>query len=206
MNRLIDKMYLLTILCNALTPNRLDESITQHIKEKHSDKTHRLQQDDMEAWKETFSKACPKFIDVCIPTYDSKEELKAIDHSEPQERQLNSFLRGVRFQRKVSDVRSFAKLYNNIPLAKLASLMDIRSSDPLEEVRAELLCAKHRGRQLIWRSGSLLSGEYVQTQFDVDFYLEQDMIHVKNAKANRSYSDWFVKQISKTQDLMASLQ
>jgi len=208
MNRLIDKMYLLTILCNALSPNRLDESISQHIKDKHPDKVFKLQQDDEEVWQDTFCKACPKFIDPSIPSYESKEELRSIDPLEPQDRQLASFLRDVRFQRKVSEVRSFAKLYNNISMAKLASLMDLKSPDALETVRSELLCAKHRGRQQVWRAGNLGSGDHIQTQFDgfVDFYLEQDMIHVKNSKNNRTYSDWFVKQISKTQDLLSSLQ
>eukprot|EP00918_Siedleckia_nematoides_P034055 GHVU01074108.1.p2 GENE.GHVU01074108.1~~GHVU01074108.1.p2 ORF type:complete len:123 (+),score=22.35 GHVU01074108.1:486-854(+) len=107
------------------------------------------------------------------------------------------FMREVAFQRKVAEVRSFTKLYHNIQLSKLASLMDIRGDGALDEVRSDIMGARHKGRQVTWKEGSALkTGEAANTA-DVEFYMDNDLVIVKNAKTQKTNADWFVKQIQK---------
>lgn len=171
----------------------------------------RLQSDDEEAFKEVFTKACPKFFHPFISSYEDPEEVRNIDQHEPLNRQLNMFLKDVSYQNRVFNVRSIAKLYNNLTLSvrpyaggssqtsdchsflsckcwlchcvqKLANLMGMTQENAVEVVRSEMLCVKNRAEQVMWRKGPLLSGERVQILADLDIYLDMDTIHVKVTK------------------------
>eukprot|EP00923_Selenidium_pygospionis_P001501 GHVN01002196.1.p1 GENE.GHVN01002196.1~~GHVN01002196.1.p1 ORF type:complete len:544 (-),score=48.27 GHVN01002196.1:1865-3496(-) len=208
MTKSVDKIYQLVTLCNCLSPGGLDDSSAQLIKEKYQEKKDKhqdkffkipVEEDD---YKDVFLKACPKFVDPSL----LDGPLTGVHPEEPQTRQVEAFLRDVRFQRKVSNVGSFTKLYNNIQLQKLGSLMDIKEKNSVEIVRSELLCVKHRGRQMVLATGDdLLGGATVKTLSDVDFYVDNDVVHVKNLKAQQTNVDWFIKQMIKSQELIQEL-
>lgn len=202
MVRMADRMYHLIMLCNTLSPGRLDEIIQTHIQERWADKYFKLQSDDEEAFKEVFTKACPKFCHSFISTYEDPEEVRNIDQHEPLNRQLNMFLKDVSYQNRVFNVRSIAKLYNNLTLSKLANLMGMTQDNAVEVVRSEMLCVKNRAEQLLWQKGPLLSGERAQMLADLDIYLDTDTIHVKNLTTHKNFVDLFIKQIHRTQDLL----
>lgn len=180
MSRMTDRMLLLVAMCSALVNTKLDENIASLVKEKFPDKYYKLQQDDEETYRDMFNKACPKFVNPHVPTSEDDLHDLANAQSEPHQRQLNIFLKEVRYFKKVSNVRSYAKLYNNIQLQKLASLMEVKEKDAEDLVSSDMLCAKHKSRQLIWKAGDLLSGELVPIASDVDFYLDGGILHVKD--------------------------
>ncbi|XP_055388845.1 eukaryotic translation initiation factor 3 subunit L-like [Condylostylus longicornis] len=202
MLRMTERMYHLVLLCNALSPTRLDETIQVHIQDHLADKHFKLQSDEEDAYREVFLKAAPKFFNPFVSDYSNPQETIGIDKDEPTNRQVNMFLKDASYQNKVFNVRSIAKLYNNLTLTKLSNLMGLKQENAVEIVRSEMLCVKNRAEQLIWRSGPLLSGERVQMLADLDIYLETDTIHVKNLTTQRSYIDYFIKQIHRTQDLL----
>eukprot|EP00921_Rhytidocystis_pertsovi_P019885 GHVQ01031577.1.p1 GENE.GHVQ01031577.1~~GHVQ01031577.1.p1 ORF type:complete len:650 (+),score=87.31 GHVQ01031577.1:117-2066(+) len=208
MTKLTDRMFFLVMMCSALCNSRLDEAISTIIKDKYPDKYYKLQQDDEETYRDMFVRACPKFINPVIPSYETFEELEklAAIQDEPLQRQLNIFLKEVRYLKNVSNIRSFAKLYNNIQLQKLASLMEIKDKDAEETVRSQMLCVKRKSRQQVWRTGSLLSGDFLPTAADVEFYLDHDMLHVKSSKSHTVYMEYFLKQMDRCQDLLQTIQ
>lgn len=205
-----DRMHVLLLICAKLSGSKLDDSIHQNIKERYSDKYYKLQQDTEEAYCELFTWAAPRFVDPAAPpTYDDEAFDKFVaGRAEIRVRVCKLFLKDVESRRKVNTINSFTKLYHNIPLAKLGRLMDESAEDPEGRVRADLMAAKLKSQQKVWKSGSLLSGELQQphTEGTVDFKIEGDMVHVKNQQTQRVYVDYFVKQIEKTEALISAVQ
>ncbi|KAL8274903.1 hypothetical protein Esti_001192 [Eimeria stiedai] len=206
----VDRMHVLLLICAKLSGSKLDDSIHQTIKERYTDKYYKLQQDTEEAYCELFTWAAPRFIDPAAPpTYDEEAfERFVAGKGEVRVRICKLFLKDVESRRKVNAINSFTKLYHNIPLAKLGRLMDENCEDPQSRVRAELMAAKLKSFQKVWRAGSLVSGEVQQphTEGLVDFKIEGDMVHVKNQQTQRVYVDYFVKQIEKSEALIVAAQ
>lgn len=105
------------MLCNALSPSRLDESIQAQIQDRWADKYFKLQSDEEDAFREVFVKACPKFFSPVVSEYEDPAEQSNVDENEALNRQINMFLKDVAFQNRVFNVRSIAKLYNNLTLS-----------------------------------------------------------------------------------------
>ncbi|CDJ66712.1 eukaryotic translation initiation factor 3 subunit 6 interacting protein, putative [Eimeria necatrix] len=208
MSRSADRMHVLLLLCSKLSGIKLDDSIHQTIKERHSDKFYKLQQDTEEAYCELFTWAAPRFIDPAAPpTYDDEAFDRFVSgKSEIRVRVCKLFLKDVESRRKVNTINSFTKLYHNIPLAKLGRLMDESAEDPEGEVRAGLMCLKLKSQQKVWRSGPLLSGELTQPHVEalMDFKIDGEMLH--NQQTQRVYVDYFVKQIERSDALLLAAQ
>ena len=99
-------------------------------------------------------------------------------------------------------VRSYLKLYTSMPIDKLANFMNT-SVDQLE---SNLLCFKHKMMNIVWTKGSSsLDGEF-QTETEVDFYIDKNMIHIADTKVDRKYGDYFIKQIHKFEEQNRSLK
>ncbi|KAL8429890.1 hypothetical protein Efla_004704 [Eimeria flavescens] len=206
----VDRMHVLLLLCAKLSGTKLDDSIHQTIKERYTDKYYKLQQDTEEAYCELFTWAAPRFIDPAAPpAYDEEAFGRfAAGKGEIRVRVWKLFFKDVESRRRVNTINSFTKLYHNIPLAKLGRLVDPACEDPQSRVRAELMAAKLKSFQKVWKAGSLVSGEVQQphTEGLVDFKIEGDMVHVRNQQTQRVYVDYFVKQIEKTEALIAAAQ
>lgn len=211
MLRTVDRMYLVVLLCQALCNNfKLDETVGQTVKEKYSDKFYKLQQDNENTYKEVFLNACPKYINPVMPesirSFDDGGEYFNTAFHEPTNRQLNLFMKEALCLKKVSNIRSFAKLYNNIQLQKLASLMGTKDKDVDDSVRSDMMCVKHKCRQQVWKNGLLLSGDLISLSYEIDFTLDYDMIHIKGLKSKKLYVEYFLKQINQYQSLLSCIQ
>jgi translation initiation factor 3 subunit L len=106
--------------------------------------------------------------------------------------QLKLFLSEVRQQQLLSSIRSFLKLYTTISIAKLASFMDV--DEPT--LRVALLTYKHK-THVINNDGSVLSNA------DVDFYVDDDMVHIADSKTTKRFGDYFIRHISKACDFLS---
>lgn len=74
------------------------------------------------------------------------------------------------------------------------------------QFRTQLLCFKHKQRNLVWTKGTdALEGE-LQSSSEVDFYIDQDMIHIADTKVERRYGDFFIRQIHKFDEVTKSIQ
>lgn len=101
----------------------------------------------------------------------------------------------------IPTLRSFLKLYTTMSIDKLAAFLEMDA----DELRTQLLMFKQRSRQQKWINGNLLEGEIVSTS-DLDFCIKQDMIHIAESKVGRRYGDWFLRNITRFQDVIATLE
>lgn len=194
-----DQMYILLAICLTLCPQRIDENVLSQLREKYSDRIQRLQRGDLQTFEEGFSYACPKFISPVPPNFDAPP---ANFSREPFNLQLKVFLNEVSQQSLIPVIRSYLKLYTTMPIAKLAAFLDMDEN----QFRTELLCFKHKQRNLVWTKGTdALEGE-LQSSSEVDFYIDQDMIHIADTKVERPYGDFFIRQIHKFEEVNKSIQ
>ncbi|KAF8820838.1 eukaryotic translation initiation factor 3 subunit 6 interacting protein [Cardiosporidium cionae] len=179
-----DKMYLLLMLCDLLSTTRLDDYLMQVLREKYTDKYNKLQLDAPDVIQEVFNIAKPKIINPAFMSFENKEAL--LEYAEVED------------EKNKRPMLCFLK--------KLASLMDLKGKVPSESMQAEILSLKHKSRQYIWKSGSLLSGDFVSLTPTFDFFLDCDIIHVKNQKSQRLYADDFLKCLARSQELYTRIQ
>ena len=108
----------------------------------------------------------------------------------------------VKQQMLLPTIRSYLKLYTSMPLDKLADYLDIS----VDELEKNLLCFKHKMRNIVWTKGvSALEGDF-QTESEVDFYIDKNMIHIADTKVDRRFGDFFIRQIHKFEELNRGLK
>lgn len=156
-NKQTDQMYHLLAMCLVLHPQCIDESIQQVLREKnYHDNMCKMQCGELDAFKNFFMFACPKFVSPVPPPADASSGVDYV--KDPLEHQLNVFLDEVKQQQKLPTIRSYLKLYTTLPLEKLASLMDEKGQDPddkqISDLLIHLLCFKHKMKNVVWTKGS----------------------------------------------------
>lgn len=201
-NKQTDQMYHLLAICLVLHPQCIDESIQQVLREKnYHDNMCKMQCGDLDSFKNFFIFACPKFVSPCPPSGDAPLEDYVKD---PMEHQLQVFMDEVCQQKELPTIRSYLKLYTTLPLEKLASFMDqtCNADDrQIANLLIHLLCFKHKMKNIVWTKGSSgLEGKF-QSGSELDFYIDNDMIHIADTKVAHRYGDFFVRKILKFEDL-----
>ncbi|KAL9956419.1 hypothetical protein ACROYT_G037893 [Oculina patagonica] len=90
--------------------------------------------------------------------------------------------------------------------------MDYRISANIITVRKKFLSKTeshgpaHKQRNLVWTKGTdALEGE-LQSSSEVDFYIDQDMIHIADIEVERRYGDFFIRQVHKFDEVTKSIQ
>ncbi|KAI9269184.1 RNA polymerase I-associated factor PAF67-domain-containing protein [Phascolomyces articulosus] len=191
-----DQMYALLAMCIALCPTRLDENIHSQLREKFGEHISKMQkgEEGIPIFEELFQYACPKFI-------SASGRLDGTPRADPYTIYMKTFVTDIRNQIKLPTLRSFMKLYTTMGVDKLAKFLEM---DP-EELKMQLLVFKQKSRQIKWVSGDLLDGEYLPTS-DLDFCLKQDVVHIAESKVGRRYADWFLRNINRCEDIVASLE
>merc|ERR1712179_657182 len=203
-NKQTDQMYVLLATCLVLHPQRIDESLHSMLKEKnYAEKMNKMQANDLAEFEACFTFACPKFLSPVPPTIEENASDNAgLIHKEPLKLQLKVFLDEVNQQMILPTIRSYLKLYTSMPLDKLADYLDIS----VDELEKHLLCFKHKMRNIVWTKGvSALEGEF-QTESEVDFYIDKNMIHIADTKVDRRFGDFFIRQIHKFEELNRGLK
>ncbi|XP_022912623.1 eukaryotic translation initiation factor 3 subunit L [Onthophagus taurus] len=211
-NKQTDQMYHLLAICLVLHPQCIDESIQQTLREKlYHEKMYKMQYGDLQEFENCFLFACPKFLSPCPPPVDAPPE----DYSKDEIKlQTQVFVDEVQQQRTLPTIRSYLKLYTTLPLAKLATFMaqnQRRDENPIdidkeiESLIIHLLCFKHKMKNLVWSKGSSgLEGKF-QSGSELDFYIDNDMIHIADTKVAHRYGDFFIRKILKFEELNRKL-
>jgi len=196
-----EQIYALLAICLSLCSHPvkfLDESVSQALREKYTDKMAKMATGDMQLYDELFSYACPKFITPCPPSFEDP----TVNYNQEAFRlQLKCFLTEVKQQTILPTLRSFLKLYTTTSISKLASFLELDEYT----LRATLLTLKQRARQPTTAPGrKVLDFEWVSA-VDIDFYIDGDMIHVVDNKVQRQYGDYFASHILKCERLAHDL-
>jgi translation initiation factor 3 subunit L len=193
-----EQMTALLLLSNALSPMRLDESLLQNIKDKYFEKQQKLQKGDETTFEELFSYSCPKFISPTPPDWDA---LETFNPNEAHQRQLKLFLQEVQQQQKFPEIRAYLRLYSAMPVAKLSQFLEFDE----ENLRTLLMCYKFKNRQIVRTAGAPLDGAAV-SNCDINFSLEGSMMHMVAQKPQQQYTDVFLQNIVKFQDIIRTIE
>ncbi|KAJ7740941.1 eukaryotic translation initiation factor 3 subunit 6 [Mycena maculata] len=216
-----DRMYALFAICNALSPSRLDDNIANISKERYGEqfaKMARGQEDAIPAFKELFLYACPKFINANAPPYEDPAALNALlapaspdpsspdlesGGADPAHRHLGLLLADVVAQTPVPTLRSFLKLYTSLGARKLAGFLDADE----EEMVQQLMVMKQASRSVTHVPGGrgLLDGQTASTS-DLNFVIDENMVHIAESTMGRRYAGWFIKNTERTQKLYDDLK
>ncbi|CDS09409.1 hypothetical protein LRAMOSA10769 [Lichtheimia ramosa] len=192
----MDQMYALLAMCVSLCPTRLDESVHSQLRERYGEQISKMQkgEEGIQTFEDMFQHACPKFISAS-PQLDGKRP-------DPHSTQVKLFVADVRNQIMLPTLRSFMKLYTTMGVDKLAKFLEMTP----EQLTMQLLMYKQKSRQIKKvENGNLLDGDYVPTS-DLDFCLKQDVLHIAESKVGRRVGDWFLRQLNRCDDLVASLE
>lgn len=188
-----EQMYALLAICLSICPQMklVEENVNNQLKEKYGEKMARMQRSDEAVYDELFSYACPKFITPSVPNYDEA----LVNYNQDAYRlQLKLFLSEVRQQQLLSGLRSFLKLYTSISMEKLANFMDVDEST----LRTTLMTHKHK-THAIDHDGRIISNA------DVDFYIDEDIVHIVESKSSKLYADNFMRHIIKCEEIISDL-
>ncbi|XP_054273441.1 eukaryotic translation initiation factor 3 subunit L-like [Macrosteles quadrilineatus] len=204
-NKQTEQMYHLLAICLVLHPQCVDESIQQVLREKnYHEKMYKMQYGDLVEFEACFTFACPKFLSPAPPMHPQDDYVK-----EAMEHQKQVFMDEVRQQKMIPTIRSYLKLYTTLPLSKLASFMDGQTADidkNVQALRIHLMCFKHKMKNIVWTKGtSGLEGTF-QSGSELDFYIDNDMIHIADTKVAPPYGDFFIRKIHKFDELNRKLQ
>eukprot|EP00040_Diaphanoeca_grandis_P017930 m.94246 g.94246 ORF g.94246 m.94246 type:complete len:535 (-) comp26702_c0_seq1:442-2046(-) len=193
-NKKKDQLFHLLAIVMTLCPQRIDESVHLQLLERCGDRMIRMGKRDDAALEELFSGGCPKFISSTAPNYEDRLKNQ---NMEPYKLQLKIFLAEIRQSLQLPLIRSYLKLYSTMPIEKLAQFCEDQSGDTNPaSFRVSLHQYKHKTNQLAWTEGTALEGERVPTA-DVDFYIDNDMIHIADVKIERNFGEHFMHSIYK---------
>jgi len=176
-NKTADRMYALFAVCNALSPNRLDDNILNIVKERFGEQVTKMSrgEEGIPAFEELFTYACPKFVSANPPPYDDTEALAAYledSHTDPAQRHLKDFTADVRAQLPVPTLRSFLKLYTSLGTSKLAGFLDTDEEAMVQQLMVLKQASRSIGR--VGNEKSLLEGSTVSNN-DLDFVIDEVM-------------------------------
>eukprot|EP00897_Mesotaenium_endlicherianum_P001707 jgi/Mesen1/1564/ME000134S00682 len=189
-----EQMYSLLAICLTLCPQSklVEEGVNAALREKHADKMLRMQRGDEGVYDELFSMACPKFITPAPPNFDDPPT----NYNQDAYRlQLKLFLGEVRQQGQLPAIRSLLKLYTTISVPKLASFLDMDEAT----LRSTLLTYKHKSHT-VDEDGALASTA------ELDFFIDDDMVHVSDPKPTRRFGDYFIRHIMRFDDVVEELK
>lgn len=227
-NKQTDQMYTLLAVCLVLHPQSIDESVQSVLTDKYNQKMLSMSRGDRDEFSKSFLFASPKFLSPVPPPVEGP-----IVIGEPQRQQLAVFMDEVDQQvfmdavarygsyslapnQKPEDpdqplnyltvsipiMRSYLRLYTTMPVEKMAAFIGLNQ----DVFRTYLMCFKHKMKNVVWSRGtSGLDGEF-QSDSEIDFYIDGEMIHIADTKVAQRYGDYFIRYIHKLEELNHSLR
>ncbi|KAF7458390.1 eukaryotic translation initiation factor 3 subunit 6 interacting protein [Cryptosporidium felis] len=147
--KFVDRMSWLMLFCQLLSYgnnsslNRMEESLS-HQNDRKPFQSFSPFGSDISNWKDLLLKVSPRFISPSIPIISSKDQMIKVDQNEPQQRQIQTFSPLVQLFELNSMIRSFTKLYNNLNVDTLASLMHIAKRNSSSKSR-EVIKSRNGG-------------------------------------------------------------
>lgn len=226
-NKRHDQMAALMALCLALHPQHVDQSLMAIVRDKAGERLARMRAGDVSSYEDTFGYTSPKFISPAPPVWDAGGDMSAAALSQ----QSALFLRDVRQQLQLPELRSYLKLYTTIGLDKLAHFMNADEA----ALRAHLLGLKHKaggsrgatagGPPLVTVTPAAMStvavGATVGTDgpvpavaddgappsaADLAFYVDGNDVHVSGTVVETRYGEYFLEQVGKSTELLSSVK
>ncbi|KNZ62371.1 eukaryotic translation initiation factor 3 subunit L [Puccinia sorghi] len=209
-NKQGDRMYALLAICQAISPSKIDESISNTMKEKYGEQFSKMLSGgdaSLASFQELFTFASPKFLSLSSPPYDRPELLpQYVASSSPSENpsahHLKLFLSDIQTQLPTPSLRSFLKLYTTLSISKLAGFLGVDE----EEVLESLMVLKASMRSVRRSDGDygLIEGKEVALG-DMDFAIDGDIVQVTETKPGRRFNEYFIRHTDKARTMYEQL-
>ncbi|KAI0746732.1 eukaryotic translation initiation factor 3 subunit 6 [Daedaleopsis nitida] len=198
-NKTADRMYALFAICNALSPTRVDDNISNIVKERYGEQFTKMSRGALPLrLSEIHLRQPPPYDDeTLLATYIEDPPV------EPAQRHLSLFLSEVRAQAPVPTLRSFLKLYTSLDANKLAGFLDADE----EEMVQQLMVMKQASRSVsrVDNEKGLLDGQMISTS-DLDFVINGNMIRIAESTVGRRYAGWFIRNTEHAQRVLDTLR
>jgi translation initiation factor 3 subunit L len=201
-NKKNDQMYALLAILITFCPQRLDEHVGATLRDNYAEKMAQMQRGETSIVEDLFAYGGPKWVS---PISEGDDLANA--NPEMLKLQTKLFLNEIKQQTLMPTIRSCLKLYTTIDIAKLSSLI-LSEKTKIDEasLTKALLCYTHKTRGLVASSSNQSSLEGKLTSFsDVSFYIDNEMIHIFDAKAPRRFGEYFIRKVVKLEDLITDL-
>lgn len=197
-----EQMYALLAILITYCPQRLDEHVNTTLRDTHAEKMAQMARGDSRIAEDFFAFASPKWVSPV-----SEGDAVVTANVEMTKLQTKLFINEINQQLLMPTIRSYLKLYTTIDIAKLSSLIQ-SDRDISEKIKVDaasltkaLQCYTHKTRGL-----STVSGQASLHSFsDVSFYIDNDMIHIFDAKAPRRFGAYFTSKIVELEHLISDL-
>merc|ERR1711865_270574 len=115
------------------------------------------------------------------------------------------FIQEVRQQRVIPTIRSYLQLYTTIDVEKLSKFSETGS----DQVRTQLMAIKHKSRCMTCDGNSRSNPSVINGRWgvsgDLDFFVEDGMVHVSDRKVAKQYGEGFISHIQRTEEVIAKL-
>ena len=179
-NKQYERMLSLVALLQHICPTEgiLDESIARMIRDKHLARLEAASSYD--EWFQS-----PKFV-----TTDKAVQV--------HRQQVQLFLRELEKSSGNRSLRSYLKLYTNLPVEKLAKFQD---KEKVEDVLPVLLSYKVNSHQLERGEGDSLDQGSWKDALDIHYYIDTDVIHVDETEKQRRFENYFYNRIEQNEDI-----
>ncbi|CAH8569812.1 unnamed protein product [Heterobilharzia americana] len=213
-NKQADQMMSLLAICLTMSPVSIDYNVDLDRREKFTETIIRLQQLDETEFASSFDLGCPKFISPETPYYAREpttlSQIDSFISLDPQRQQIDLFKTEISQQIQLLRLRSFLKLYTNIPASKLASFMNM--SEP--ELHMALMAYKYRLKQaMLQNDDTIEEGNFSTSDMNnsqqmhphLDFYVDWNVIFVADTTVDRRFSEFFIRQIEMLQKINENL-
>ena len=175
----------------------MDENIRKTMMEKHGLLLDRMADGDAQAFEELFSHCCPKFVNISPPFIAQRQN----SHQDTFRLQRSTFAREMQQRTSVTAVFNELKLCSVVSVEKLASMLKTEE----ELMQLSLLCVKYKTRNLRWRGGRPIDGEWT-VNGPVDFYVRDGIVHCESYRAPRRCGDYFIRQIVRLENQIAQVR
>eukprot|EP00003_Mantamonas_plastica_P009321 TRINITY_DN1868_c3_g3_i1.p2 TRINITY_DN1868_c3_g3~~TRINITY_DN1868_c3_g3_i1.p2 ORF type:complete len:334 (-),score=129.83 TRINITY_DN1868_c3_g3_i1:2185-3186(-) len=212
MTKKAEQMLSLLAICITLTPSYIyDDMLRNQLFEQYGERMQAMAKGKLETldmFGELFAFGSPKFVNPVHLNYD--EESKGNHNMREFFLQKKLFLKDIQRQIRMPDIGGLLKLYTTLSVARLGEFMEDGQEaqqdekDTRQNTVNNLLTFKLHAHQLVCTDGVALSGERVYCH-DLSFYLDNDMVNVKQRETVREYSEYFLRNVNKYQKLVKQL-
>jgi len=188
-----DKMYALLAILLHFCPKRIDDYINNTLSTIHSKFINSTSEDDL---RDIFTYGCPKFISPVGPSGEDEVSQFLL--------QRKLFLREINQQSTLPLIHSYLKLYTTIDINKLSNLLEKKHDK--DTLRTYLVRFVHKNRQLQWSNDKRPNDGIWASSTNLDFYIEEEMIHVIDNTVTKRYGEIFLRNCDKFDELINDLQ
>ena len=189
----LDKLQGLAALAYALSPDSIDDSIVQELKDKLGDRWARLQRFDLVVFEDLFYSSAPKC--VVVTQYAASSPLQQTPH-ELRQQQWHLWSADVVERSRLPALIGYLKLFSSVSVAKLSSFLQLNEDDTL----ALLYMYGFKAEQERWVGGVAGEGRRVSVM-DMEMKLDGERVEMNKELATRKYGEFFVRQIARLEEI-----